>query len=82
MSAVRLHWGIENQLHWVLDMSFGEDQNRIRQKNTSDNITIIRHAALNTIKQAKRKKIRSIKLMRKTSGWDNDLLHKILTKVF
>lgn len=82
LSAVRLHWGIENQLHWVLDMSFGEDQSRIRQKNAPGNIAIIRHAALNMIKQAKRKKIRSIKLMRKAAGWDNDLLHEILTKVF
>jgi predicted transposase YbfD/YdcC len=38
LAAVRLHWGIENQLHWVLDMSFGEDQSRIRKQNAPTNV--------------------------------------------
>lgn len=51
LTAVRLHWGIENRLHWVLDMSFGEDQSRIRKDNAPTNVGIIRHAALNMIRQ-------------------------------
>jgi predicted transposase YbfD/YdcC len=81
LAAVRLHWGIENQLHWVLDMSFGEDQSRIRKDNAPTNVAIIRHAALNMIRQAQKKRT-SIKLMRKTAGWDNSLLKDILEQVF
>ena len=81
LAAVRLHWGIENQLHWVLDMSFGEDQSRIRKDNAPTNIAIIRHAALNMIRQAQKKRT-SIKLMRKAAGWNNAVLKDILEKVF
>jgi predicted transposase YbfD/YdcC len=81
LAAVRLHWGIENQLHWVLDMSFGEDQSRIRKDNAPTNVAIIRHAALNMIRQAQKKRT-SIKLMRKTAGWDNAVLKNILEQVF
>lgn len=81
MAAVRLHWGIENQLHWVLDMSFGEDQSRIRKGNAPTNAAIIRHAALNMIRQAKKKRL-SIKLMRKAAGWDDSVLTEILAQVF
>lgn len=81
LAAVRLHWGIENQLHWVLDMSFGEDQSRIRKDNAPTNVAIIRHAALNMIRQAQKKRT-SIKLMRKTAGWDNSVLKDILEQVF
>lgn len=79
--AVRLHWGIENQLHWVLDMAFGEDQSRIRKDNAPTNIAIIRHAALNMIRQAQKKRT-SIKLMRKAAGWNNAVLKDILEKAF
>lgn len=81
LAAVRLHWGIENQLHWVLDMSFGEDQSRIRQKNAPTNVAIIRHAALNMIRQAKTKRI-SVRMMRKSAGWDNSVLANILSQFF
>jgi predicted transposase YbfD/YdcC len=79
--AVRLHWGIENQLHWVLDMSFGEDQSRIRKQNAPTNVAIIRHAALNMIRQAKTNRV-SVRMMRKSAGWDNSLLANILRQVF
>lgn len=81
LTAVRLHWGIENQLHWVLDMSFGEDQSRIRKDNAPSNIGIIRHAALNMIRQAQQKRV-SIKRMRKMAGWDEAVLIDILAQIF
>jgi hypothetical protein len=81
LAAVRLHWGIENQLHWVLDMSFGEDQSRIRKDNAPTNVAIIRHAALNMIRQAQKKRV-SIKRMRKAAGWDDSILTDILAQVF
>jgi predicted transposase YbfD/YdcC len=81
LAAVRLHWGIENQLHWVLDMSFGEDQSRIRKDNAPTNVAIIRHAALNMIRQAKKKRM-TIKRMRKAAGWDDSVLTDILAQVF
>ena len=86
LSAVRQHWRIENQLHWVLDVSFGEDSCRIRKDNAPTNIAIIRHAALNMIRTAKKAnmthKRRSIRLMRKSAGWRDDVLAEILAQVF
>jgi predicted transposase YbfD/YdcC len=81
LAAVRLHWGIENQLHWVLDMSFGEDQSRIRKDNAPTNVGIIRHAALNMIRQAQKNRV-SIKRMRKAAGWDDSVLTDILAQIF
>ena len=80
LAAVRLHWGIENQLHWVLDMSFGEDQSRIRKDNAPTNVAIIRHAALNMIRKTPKKRM-SVKRMRKAAGWDDSLLTEILAQV-
>lgn len=68
-------------MHWVLDMSFGEDQSRIRKDNAPTNVAIIRHAALNMIRQAKKKRM-TIKLMRKAAGWNNSVLTDILAQVF
>ena len=76
LAAVRLHWGIENQLHWVLDMSFGEDQSRIRNDNAPTNVAIIRHAALNMMRQAQKKRIC------KVAGWDDSVLTDILAQVY
>jgi predicted transposase YbfD/YdcC len=81
LAAVRLHWGIENQLHWVLDMSFGEDQSRIRKDNAPTNVAIIRHAALNMIRKTPKKRM-SVKRMRKVAGWDDSLLTEVLAQVF
>lgn len=66
---VRLHWGIENQVHWILDMSFGEDQSRIRKQNAPTNVAIIRHAVLNMIRQVKTNRV-SVRRMRKSAGWE------------
>ena len=77
MEAIRSHWSIENSLHWVLDMSFGEDQSRIRKKNAPENMAILRHIALNLIRKAKTKR-QSIKGLRKIAGWSNETLDNIL----
>lgn len=75
--AVRLHWGIENSLHWVLDMAFREDECRIRKGNAPENFAILRHIALNLLKNEKSEK-RSIKRKRLKAGWDNSYLQKVI----
>ena len=49
--AVRSHWGIENELHWRLDVTFREDESRIRRGNAPHNMGVIRHVALNLLKR-------------------------------
>lgn len=50
LDAKRSHWGIENQLHWVLDMQFGEDESRARSDNSAENLNVLRHWAYNLLK--------------------------------
>jgi predicted transposase YbfD/YdcC len=78
--AVRSHWGIENQVHWVLDMAFREDQSRIRQGVAAENFVVLRHIALNLLKQAKVKRL-STKAKRLKAGWDNSFLLQVLRGV-
>ena len=74
--AVRSHWGVENQLHWVLDVVFGEDQSRARAGHAAENLATLRRWALNLLKADTRKAKRSIKGKIKAAGWDhNYLLH-------
>ena len=76
-SAVRSHWAVENGLHWVLDMSFGEDACRIRRGHAVANLAVIRHAvlgAINVVKPARQ----SVKRMRKMAGWSEGTLERIL----
>lgn len=75
--ATRNHWGIENKLHWVLDVIFREDQSRVRTGQADQNFCILRHMALNLIKQNKSKG--SIKTKRLKSGWDENFLVEVLT---
>lgn len=75
--AVRGHWGIENSLHWVLDVAFGEDASRKREGNAAQNFSLLLRIALNLIKNEKETK-RSIKGKRLDAGWNNDYLLKIL----
>jgi len=77
MSAVRSHWGIENGLHWKLDIAFDEDHCRIRKQNGPENFSILRHIALNLLKQDKTSK-RSIKTKRMQAAWDNAYLLQVL----
>ena len=78
LQTIRLHWGVENTLHWILDMSFGEDQSRIRKGNAPENMAIIRHTALNMLQKAKQKR-QSIKRLRKLAGWENSVLELVLS---
>lgn len=75
--AVRGHWGIENSLHWVLDIAFREDECRIRKDHAPANFAVLRHIALNLLRQENSKR-RSIKTKRLRAGWDMDYLGKIL----
>ena len=75
-SAVRGHWGIENSLHWTLDMTFREDESRIRKDHGPENFATIRRTALGLIKQDKSKG--SVKKKRKRAGWNNEALLTIV----
>jgi len=75
--AVRGHRGIENSLHWVLDVVFREDQSRLRSGHGARNMAVVRHFAINAVRLAKGK--RSIKTTRKLAGWDTRVLSSILT---
>jgi predicted transposase YbfD/YdcC len=74
---IRGHWTIENQLHWVLDVEFGEDDSRIKFDNAPENLAVIRHLALNLLKLNQKFK-GSIKSKRNRAGWDNNYLRQIL----
>ncbi len=75
--AVRAHWHIENGLHWVLDVAFGEDQSRIRSGYAAENIAAIRKIANNTLKQCISRK-GGIKAKRLQAGWDDRFMKEIL----
>src|SRR5262249_54032409 len=74
--AVRGHWAIENNLHWSLDVTFNEDQSRLRTGHGAKNMAVIRHFALNLLRQVHDK--RSIKRRRKRASWDPQYLLQIL----
>ena len=76
----RRHWSIENELHWVLDMAFREDEARHRAKNTAQNMATLRHFALNVIKNDKNRKL-GVANSRKRAGWDRTYLIKLLTEL-
>lgn len=76
-SAVRAHWSVENNLHWVLDVAFDEDRNRTRAGNSAANLAIVRHVALNLIKKESSSKV-GVKTKRAKAGWSNDYLLRIL----
>lgn len=74
-ACVREHWGIENSLHWVLDMSFNEDRSRIRKDNGPGNFSLLRRFALSLIKQDTSPE--SVKRKRKRAAWNNEALARI-----
>jgi len=78
LKAVRGHWGIENVVHWILDIAFREDESRIRKENGAQNFAILRHIALNLLKQEKTAKC-GTKTKRLKAGWDEDYLLKVLS---
>ena len=74
--AVRSHWAIENNLHWTLDVTFHEDQSRLRAGHGAKNMAVVRHFALNLVRQANDKL--SIKRRRKRAAYDPQYLLQIL----
>ena len=76
--AVRQHWGVENALHGVLDVSFQEDACRIRTEKGAQTFTVLRHIAFNLLRREPHHK-RGIKARRKRAGWDRDYLVQVLT---
>jgi predicted transposase YbfD/YdcC len=74
----RRHWSIENELHWVLDMTFDEDQSRIRDRTGATNLALLRKMALALLKREQSDPRKSIAMKRRRVGWDNDYLFKVL----
>lgn len=73
---VRGHWGVENSLHWVMDMVFGDDQCRVRTGHAAQNFVAVKHVAANFARRNKGKE--SLRLTLKTAAWDDDHLAKLL----
>ena len=76
--AVRGHWGIENTLHWTLDLAFREDECRVRTDHAPQNLATLRHLALNLLRQEKKSKV-GVKARRMKAAWDLDYLERVLT---
>jgi len=78
LHAVREHWGVENRLHWTLDVVFGEDQARARTKNAAENLAALRRFALNLLKNESSEKKLSLRSKRLMAAWNGDYLKKVL----
>lgn len=79
LSLVRQHWGVENRLHWSLDISFREDDCRIRQGHAAENFSRLSRIALNLLRSETREKV-GIQTKRLRAGWDHEYLLKVLTQ--
>lgn len=76
-AAVRAHWGVENGLHWVLDVAFREDDCRVRAGHAPENLAVLRHLALNLLRREATAKV-GVKARRLKAAWDTDYLLKVL----
>ncbi len=76
-TLVRSRWGIENSLHWQLDVSFDEDRNRTRKDHAATNLAVLRRIALSLLKNETGSKV-GIRNRRLTAAWNTDYLHKVL----
>ena len=79
LASVRTHWGIENSVHWVLDVAFGEDDSRVRQGNAAQNLSVLRRMALNMLKRETTSQ-GGVAAKRKRAGWDEDYLLLVLAQ--
>jgi predicted transposase YbfD/YdcC len=76
---VRAHWGVENRLHWTLDVTMNEDQARNRLDNGPHNLAVLRHMALNMLNAQKSKISNRRKIKR--AGWNNDFLAGLIAQI-
>lgn len=76
--AIRSHWSVENKRHWQLDVTYGEDDCKIRKDNGPENFSVIRRTTLNLLKADKKTKA-GIKNKRSKAGWDKDYMMDILS---
>lgn len=77
LAIIRSHWMIENGVHWILDVVFGEDASRIRRDHGAANFGVLRRLALNMLRRNQSKK-HSLRMKRKRAGWDNDYLAEVI----
>ncbi|WP_397570119.1 ISAs1 family transposase [Schlesneria sp. T3-172] len=74
--AVRSHWSIENSCHWTLDVTYREDESRIREKQLRENMAWLNRHTLSLLKQQQNKK--SVAMNRRRCGWDDNVMLKTL----
>ncbi|HMB94159.1 MAG TPA: ISAs1 family transposase [Rhodothermales bacterium] len=77
LGIIRSHWGIENQLHWVLDVVFREDESRIRRDHGGQNMAVLRQVALNLLRKDETKRL-SLRMKRKRAGWNDAFLAQVV----
>ena len=75
--AIRTHWGIENTLHWVLDVTFREDDSRVRDRRAARNLAVLRRIAINLI-GCDRSARDSVRAKRKEAAWNDDYMLQLL----
>jgi predicted transposase YbfD/YdcC len=76
-TAVRGHWGIENSLHWVLDVAFRQDESPVRLGHADENLALLRHITLNLLRQERSSRV-GIHAKRLKAGWDTSYLLRVL----
>jgi len=76
-TSSRSHQGIENSVHWVLDIAFREDESRVRTGHADHNLAILCHIALNLLRQEQTSKV-GVKIKRLKAGWNNQYLLEVL----